>query len=119
MTTREKGKHAEDLTFKYLQQQGMKPLSRNYTTRCGEIDLIKQDKDCLVFVEVRYKKNHQFVKGSASVDAKKQGKLIRTAQHYLQNNNIGIDTSARFDIISTTHIQNVEDIDWLKNAFTA
>jgi len=119
MTTREKGRYAEDLAFKYLQQQGMKPISRNFTTRYGEIDLIMQDQDCLVFVEVRYRKHHQFVNGSESVDRKKQGKLIRTAQYYLQNNNISVDTSARFDIIAITHKQDAEDIDWLKNAFTA
>jgi putative endonuclease len=119
ITTADTGKYAEDLAFSYLKQQGMKPVARNFTSRYGEIDLVMQDRDCLVFVEVRYRKHFRLVDGASTVDAKKQVKLIRTAQYYLQKNRIDVDTSARFDIISITHKQNLPAIEWFKNAFTA
>jgi putative endonuclease len=119
MTSADTGKYAEDLAFSYLRQQGMQPVTRNFTSRYGEIDLVMQDRDCLVFVEVRYRKHYRLVDGASSVDAKKQSKLIRTAQYYLQKNRIDVDTSARFDIISITHKQDMPDIHWLKNAFSA
>lgn len=117
--TRETGKFAEDLACRYLQKQGMTLLSRNFNSRYGEIDLVMQDTDSLVFVEVRYRNTHGLVDGIASVNTGKQQKLIRTAQYYLQQNKVGIDTNARFDIISVTHKHNQPEISWLKNAFTA
>ena len=94
-------------------------LGRNFNTRYGEIDLIMQDRDSLVFVEVRYRQIHGLVDGITSVDTAKQKKLIRTAQYYLQQKKVGIDTNARFDIISVTHRHNQPELNWLKNAFTA
>lgn len=117
--TQVKGKFAEDLACTYLKEQGLKLLTRNFNSRYGEIDLIMQDKDSLVFVEVRYRKNTQMMDGATSVDGIKQKKLIRTAQYYLQQHKIGVDTNARFDIISITHKQDQPVLEWLENAFSA
>jgi len=117
--TQATGKYAEDLALAYLTKQGLKLLSRNFTSRYGEIDLIMRDKEYLVFVEVRYRTHHQLVDGVTSVDTRKQQRLIRTAHYYLQVNKVNVDTSARFDIISITHKQDDTDIEWLKNAFSA
>ncbi|MCP3669207.1 MAG: YraN family protein, partial [Gammaproteobacteria bacterium] len=54
-TTRKIGTEAEDLALEYLKQQGLTLLNRNYHCRRGEIDLIMQDGNFLVFVEVRYR----------------------------------------------------------------
>ena len=66
------GQHAENACCKYLQKQGLKLLSRNYRGKRGEIDIIMQDKDSLVFVEVRYRKNNLFGGALASITPKKQ-----------------------------------------------
>jgi putative endonuclease len=47
------GNHAEDLALAYLSNIGLRCLQRNFYSRFGEIDLIMQDSDTLVFVEVR------------------------------------------------------------------
>ncbi len=47
------GAKAEKAAENYLQQQGLRRLAQNYQCRFGEIDLIMQDGDTLVFIEVR------------------------------------------------------------------
>ena len=56
MDTLSRGKDAENRACHYLQAQGLQLLHRNYRSKGGEIDLILQDTDSLVFVEVRYRR---------------------------------------------------------------
>lgn len=110
------GALAEQLAAQYLQQQGLKLLQTNYSCRYGEIDLILQDGDIHVFAEVRLRSSTAFGGAAASIDARKQAKLLRTAQHYLTRfKNI---PPCRFDavLMQTTDINKIE---WIKNAFTA
>lgn len=81
MSTR--GETAELLAAQYLSNQGLKLLKRNYRCRHGEIDLILQDGDTLVFAEVRLRSHNHYGGAAASINAAKQKRLIRTAQHYL------------------------------------
>ena len=55
------GNQGEDLALKYLQDQGFQLLYRNYRTRHGEIDLIMQDKDTLVFVEIKLRSEKSLI----------------------------------------------------------
>lgn len=110
------GALAEQLAAQYLQQQGLKLLQVNYSCRYGEIDLILQDGDTHVFAEVRLRSGTAFGGAAASIDARKQAKLVRTAQHFLSGfKNL---PPCRFDavLMQTTDINKIE---WLKNAFTA
>ena len=77
------GALAEQHAARYLQQQGLKPVAQNYRSRFGEIDLIMQDGATLVFVEVRLRRSANFGGAAASIDARKQQRIIRTAQQYL------------------------------------
>ncbi|MGD8936565.1 MAG: YraN family protein, partial [Thiogranum sp.] len=54
MNRKATGDSAEQLACRYLQTQGLKLLQRNFYCRGGEIDLVMQHGDSLVFVEVRY-----------------------------------------------------------------
>ena len=112
MITQSKGKLAEDKACKYLEKQGLTLIERNYRCRNGEIDLIMQDKDQLVFVEVRYRKNDSHGTAVDTVDQRKMKKLISTANYYLIRHQL--DTPARFDIVgfdATFHPK------WISNAF--
>ena len=60
MTTDNSGRDAETLACDYLQAQGMALVERNYRSRFGEIDLIMHDRDCLIFVEVRYRRQARY-----------------------------------------------------------
>jgi putative endonuclease len=97
-----------------LQQHGLKLIARNYRCRFGEIDLLMQDGETLVFVEVRMRSSTDFGGAAASIDARKQAKLIRTAQHYLAT--LARVPPCRFDAVLSGSSDNLE---WVKNAFDA
>ena len=110
------GALAEQLAAQYLQQQGLKLLQLNYSCRFGEIDLIMQDGDTHVFAEVRMRSGSTFGGAAASIDRRKQAKLIRTAQHYLAK--LQRIPPCRFDAI-LMQAPDINKIVWIKNAFTA
>ena len=87
-------------------------MTRNYGCRHGEIDLIMQDKQTLVFIEVRYRQSAQFGGAAASVDHRKQKRIIATAQHYLQHKKPTAH-AYRFDVIAS----DSTSIQWIADAF--
>jgi putative endonuclease len=111
-----KGAQAERWAAGYLQRQGLKPVTQNYRSRFGEIDLIMQDGVTLVFIEVRQRSNAGFGGAAASIDHHKQQRLIRTAQHYLA----GLERipPCRFDVVLMDDAEGL-NAEWLKNAFDA
>ena len=117
MRTGQRGRMAEDRACDYLQAQGLKLLQRNYRTRRGEIDLILQDADTLVFVEVRYRLQDAFGSAVESVDRRKQSRLTACALHYLQALPNRRQISCRFDVLAISGPDN--RIEWIRNAFGA
>ena len=103
------GLSIEALVAEFLERQGLRLLTKNYTCRLGEIDLILQDEPdgALVFVEVRYRSNWHHGGATASVDWKKQRKLRRVVLHYLQKHG-DANTVARIDVIGVSTIKPPE-----------
>lgn len=110
------GAQAEDYAAQYLQQRGLTLLHRNYRCRHGEIDLIMRDGAALVFVEVRLRSRSDFGGPAASIGALKQGRLVRTAQHFLST--LRHTPPCRFDAV-LLHDPTGEGVEWIKNAFTS
>ncbi|MCW9025239.1 MAG: YraN family protein [Gammaproteobacteria bacterium] len=116
-TSREVGQATETLACQYLEKQGLNLLQKNYLCKSGEIDLVMQDGQSLVFVEVRYRKNTNFGHAAETVNHSKQKKLIHTASHYLQNHSDQANKPARFDVISISGKADQYDINWIQDAF--
>ena len=76
-------------------------MQRNFRCRMGEIDIIAQDGDCIVFAEVKTRaqttSNRRFGRPGAAVDYTKQQKLIRAAEEYLRRFPMG--KQPRIDVI--------------------
>ena len=117
MSTKTTGKDAEARACCYLQAQGLQLVQHNYHSRRGEIDLIMQDKDSLVFIEVRYRRQSRFGSAAESVNRHKQSKLIACANHYIQTYPEHARQACRFDVVSIDG--NMDSIEWIKNAFDA
>jgi len=116
--TKHVGKIAETAAKQYLQQHGLRFIEKNYTCRQGEIDLIMQDAEQLIFIEVKYRSNTNYGSGFDVVDKKKQQKIILAARYYLHQHRLTETTSSRFDVVSIEPDKNnTEHINWLKNAF--
>ena len=95
-----KGDYAESIALKFLKHQDLKFLQRNFNCKAGEIDLIFKEQNCVVFVEVRYRKNSYYGSPAATVDDRKQQKVVRAALTYLQRKKYSIEETAfRFDVI--------------------
>jgi putative endonuclease len=114
-----RGKHAEDTACRYLIENGLRLVEKNYKCRGGEIDLIMQDNNSIVFVEVRYRRNNRFGSGAESVIKRKQNRIILTALHYLQSHKKSAALASRFDVISIQAGSGNADIQWIQNAFQA
>lgn len=115
--TSDTGAKAEDQALAYLRAQGLSLVERNYRCRQGEIDLIMQQGDTLVFIEVRYRRQSHFGSALESVDARKQARLVHSARHFLHCHSRLGDPPCRFDVIGISGDQGT--INWLKNAFGA
>lgn len=111
------GKLAEDKALEFLQQKNLTLLERNYRTQQGEIDLVMQDQDTLVFVEVRARSNSDFLAAVETIDTGKRRHIIKASEHYLQAHRI--NSACRLDVITFSGSLEKSKIDWIKNAFEA
>lgn len=117
MDRRASGQLAEDRALHWLEQQGLSLVARNYHCRLGEIDLIMQHDDCLVFVEVRKRGRTSLANAAASVDHRKQQKIILTANHYLSKYPQRATQPCRFDLIALESDSQTASPLWYKDAF--
>lgn len=112
------GKLAERLALEYLQSQSLKLIANNWRCPRGEIDLIMLEKNTLVFIEVRYRRQILWGLPSETINLAKRNKIIMTAQLFLQKNTQWLMNPCRFDVISITgNISQLSDIQWLTNVF--
>ena len=117
--SRRRGSHFEALAEAWLKQRGLVPVARNYTCRNGEIDLIMNHGQALVFVEVRYRRSSRYGSAAESVGARKQARLIRAARHYLMRHKWATDHACRFDVMALSGDESNPMIDWIEGAFSA
>ncbi len=97
--TYETGLWGEDVAAEYLQREhGMTILKHRFRTKCGEIDLIMQDGETIVFVEVKTRKTGDKGSGLAAVNMTKQKKILNAALIYLMLQKWS-DRAVRFDLI--------------------
>ena len=100
-STKEKGQEGERLAARFLERQGFRILDLNYRNRLGEIDIVAEDREVLVFVEVRTLKASAGHSPEETIQWKKQQRISRTAQAYIQYKRLE-DRPARFDVVSIT-----------------
>ncbi|HSX20873.1 MAG TPA: YraN family protein [Gammaproteobacteria bacterium] len=113
------GKKIEDRAVEYLQNIGIIVLHRNFSCKCGEIDLIAVENETLLFIEVRYRKNLAFGSPAETITLAKQQKIIRAAEFYLQAKSWATKLACRFDVIAVTESMDDLNIEWIKDAFNA
>ena len=118
---KDKGAFYEQLAADYLVEAGLVLLERNYQCKAGEIDIIGTQDEHLVFVEVRFRSNSAFGTPAATVDWRKQQKIIRTARVFLKHRPAHATKPCRFDVIaiSPSSSEPQVTVQWLKSAFTS
>ena len=103
---RQLGWEGELLAKYYLESKGYHFFTSNFYTRWGEIDLIMQDNDFLVFVEVKYYRS-QMIDPRYVITARKRRHLLRSAQWYCVKTNH--EGSYRFDLLIIDASRQVSD----------
>ena len=120
MKKTELGAWGEDRAAEYLQNAGYRVLRRNFRCRAGEIDLIVQRGDTLVFVEVKLRKNSLHGEAREFVTVSKQRKIRTAASYFLAGNSRVQDLQPRFDVIEIYAPQGMNGpytLNHLENAF--
>ncbi len=77
------------------------------------------DKNIIVFIEVKYRVNNNFVSALESIDTRKCDRIIATSQYYQQRNLNAAKMNIRFDVVAITGKINTPKLEWIKNAFQA
>ena len=110
------GNHGEQIACKYLEDNGYVIVQKNYYESCGEIDIIAENADFVVFAEVKTRDRNYIFRPSEAVTVSKQRKIIKTAQYYLLENEKGLQP--RFDVIEIVtaskndfHVLEIEHIE--------
>ena len=112
------GADAEIIAYRYLKQQGLIPVRRNFRCRLGELDLIMRDGRCLVVVEVRFRGSKSLVTAGLTIDNRKQRKIIRTTAMFLAWNDRFANHPIRFDVVGIdADAHGDQTIEWIKDAF--
>lgn len=93
------GNQGEQIAATYLREQGYQVLDQNCYSRFGEIDLVAQKDEALVFVEVKTRTNTAYGLPEASVTQAKLEKLERAALTWLQEHPEASD-DWRMDVIA-------------------
>lgn len=117
------GQDGEYIAAAYLEKEGYKILARNFHTRQGELDIVCQFNEELVFVEVKTRHNDKYGLPEESMTEAKKRKILLAAQYYLQQVSfsgpwrcdfIGIIMGDNDEVTEFTHIPNA--IEWGLNS---
>jgi putative endonuclease len=113
----EKGKQGEQLAADFLVAAGYEIIERNYRYGHGEIDIIANDGDYLVFVEVKSRSNESYGAPAYAVTRSKQRQMSKIAQGYMYEHQLSA-TACRFDVITVEFITSDPVLEHIPNAFT-
>ena len=122
--TRARGAGVEAKAREFLLDQGLRAVAANANYRFGELDLVMLDRDTLVFVEVRYRRDgataaHGFGGGTASIGAAKRRRLVHAAEVFLLAHPAHARLPCRFDVIDASGAPEAPEFVWLRDAFRA
>jgi putative endonuclease len=109
------GQRGEQLAADYLAQQGYRILDRNWRCPAGELDLVLEDANTLVFVEVRTRTSRRFGTPEESITPAKQQRLIDLAQLYLQETGAA-HAQWRIDVVAIYNERGRAVINHIENA---
>ncbi len=102
---------------KLLRKKGFTVLEQNYHSRFGEIDVIAQNKDYILFVEVKTRDSDSLIHPFEAITPAKQRKIRLTAGMYLEQHRI--TQQPRFDAAAvTTENGKIVKTEYLENCFT-
>jgi len=110
------GALGEDAAAELLRKNGYRIVARNHRCRAGEVDVIAEKGDVLVFVEVRTRATSAFGGPEETVGARKQRRVIAAARDWLAQRR-GPARAARFDVIAVVVGPSGPELTHFESAF--
>jgi putative endonuclease len=94
-----KGRDGEKRAAEALEKKGMRIIATNFHSPKGEVDIIAQDGDIIVFIEVKAWSTYGIGDLQYGINEKKQRRIIETAKYFLAVNRKYNEMTIRFDVI--------------------
>jgi len=113
------GRTGERLAAETLMSKGYRILERNFRCRQGEIDLVAEDEQDIIFVEVKARRGVSFGLPEDALTMRKRRKLVEVASYYLDLHTCS-ERSWRIDVVAVQFSSNgkLEEIRIYKHAVT-
>ena len=109
-----KGRAGEAAAMFLLEEKGMRILERNFRSSRGEVDIIAQEGETIVFVEVKTWSAFGIDALEQAIDVKKQRKIIETSKYFLAFHRKYRYMAIRYDVVFISP----QGITHLASAFT-
>jgi len=116
MNTKDLGRTGENRAVNFLEQKGFSIIKTNYRTPEGEIDIVAQDGNTLVFVEVKTRRSLSYGSPEEAVDTLKQKQLKKIAEKFISHYQL-FDRDCRFDVVALHYDGNAVQTTYIPNAF--
>ncbi len=113
MNTKILGTSGEAKAAQFLRDKGYKILATNFSNKVGEIDIVAEDKNFVVFVEVKTRSSKLFGLPCEAVTWRKQQKIRQVSLSYLKSQKILNKVQSRFDVVEIIG----DEIRHIENAF--
>ena len=106
---------AETIAKRYLLLKGYALLAENYSIRGGEIDLVMQERDTIVFIEVRQRAKETYGTAAETITPFKVQRLQKTALSFLVDRFKTDDVAVRFDAVLILGTEQKYRLEHLEN----
>ncbi|MHB8907515.1 MAG: YraN family protein [Syntrophales bacterium] len=110
------GNRGEELAAAHLAEMGYRIIERNYRSLFGEIDIVAEEGETLVFVEVKCRRSDAYGPPELAVGREKQKKISTAALQYLSEHRLR-HRPARFDVVAVKLLPGGAQIELIRNAF--
>ncbi|MGN1468109.1 MAG: YraN family protein [Ruminococcus sp.] len=116
VNTKATGNYGEELIVKFLKKKKYEISERNFSCKCGEIDIIAKNSKYIIFVEVKTRGENCLDSPALAVNAAKQNKILKTAAFYLMKHPVNLQP--RFDVAEIyLYGAKQHKINYIENAF--
>jgi putative endonuclease len=109
------GQEGENMAREHLLKKGYKILHTNWKSGKREIDIVAENKDFVVFVEVKTRTDDFHMHPRHAVTSEKQKSIIYAAENYIERYNI--NKESRFDIVSIINNGKSIEFEHIEDAF--
>jgi len=116
-----RGKAGEDFVVQYLKDNGYIILKRNWRdSRYGELDIVAENRENIVFVEVKTRNSNAVVSGVEAVDSAKQRRIRNAVQTFMKR--LRTTLSPRIDVAEVVLVSEKDgqfqfELNYILNAF--